>query len=71
MTEARGTIGPNLTALGERATIGAGALENTRENIARFIRAPAAVKPGATMPAFDMLPEAEIEAISAWLGGLK
>ena len=69
IAEARGTIGPNLTAFSERQTIGAGALKNTRENLARFIRDPAAVKPGATMPAFDMLPQTEIDAIAGWLGG--
>jgi cytochrome c oxidase subunit 2 len=71
MADARGTIGPNLTALGERQTIGAGTLKNTKENLALFIRNPAAVKPGATMPAFDMLPPADIDAMAAWLGGLE
>ena len=71
LPDARGTIGPNLTALGERLTIGAGTLDNTREKIALFIRNPAAVKPGATMPAFDMLPAGEIAVIAAWLGDLK
>jgi cytochrome c oxidase subunit II len=69
--EAKGRIGPDLTLLGERATIGAGTLANTPWNIARFIRDPAAIKPGATMPAFDMLPDAEIETLAAWLGGLE
>jgi cytochrome c oxidase subunit 2 len=71
MADARGTIGPNLTALGERQTIGAGTLRNTRENLALFIRDPKAIKPGATMPAFDMLPQAEIDVMAAWLGGLR
>ena len=71
MTEARARIGPNLTALGERQMIGAGTLENTKENLALFIRDPASIKPGATMPAFDMLPRAEIDSIAAWLGGLE
>lgn len=70
-TDARGRIGPDLTALAERETIGAGTLANTPENIARFIRNPAAIKPGATMPAFDMLPPAEVDALAAWLGGLE
>ena len=71
MAEARGRIGPNLTALGDRQTIGAGTLKNTKENLALFIRDPASIKPGATMPAFDMLPLAEIDAIATWLGGLE
>lgn len=71
MGEAKGAIGPNLTAFAERMTVGVGTLKNTRENIALFIRNPAAIKPGATMPAFEMLPPAEIDAIATWLGGLK
>lgn len=71
MAEAKSEIGPNLTDFGERLKVGAGALDNTPDNIARFIADPAAVKPGATMPAFDMLPPAEIAAIAVWLGGLQ
>lgn len=71
MSLARGAIGPNLTAFGERMTVGAGALRNTPDNIARFIADPSGVKPGATMPAFDMLPPADIDAIATWLGGLQ
>jgi cytochrome c oxidase subunit 2 len=71
MAEAIGAIGPNLTAFGDRLKVGAGAIENTPENIARFIADPDAIKPGATMPAFSMLPPAEIDAMAAWLGGLK
>ena len=67
----QGRVGPNLTALAERQTIGAGTLKNTSGNLILFIRNPAAVKPGATMPAFDMLPREEIAAIAAWLGDLK
>jgi cytochrome c oxidase subunit II len=71
MSQANERIGPNLTAFGQRLTVGAGALENTPDNIARFIADPAAIKPGATMPAFHMLPPAEIDAMAAWLGDLQ
>jgi cytochrome c oxidase subunit 2 len=43
-------LGPNLTRFGARPTIGAGALENTQENLERWIRDPRAVKAGALMP---------------------
>lgn len=65
------SLGPDLTLFGQRQTVGAGALANTAENVARFIRDPAAVKPGAKMPAFDMLPESDIAAIADYLAGLK
>jgi cytochrome c oxidase subunit II len=65
------TLGPDLTFFGERQTVGAGTLANTRENVARFIRDPGGVKPGAKMPAFGMLPDSDIVAIADYLVGLK
>lgn len=70
-TEARGTIGPDLTAFGERGSVGAGTLSNTEGDIVRFIREPAKVKPGVLMPHFDMLPEAETRRIAQYLKGLQ
>jgi cytochrome c oxidase subunit II len=70
-TEARGTIGPDLTAFGERGSVGAGTLPNGEEQVARFIRDPGKVKPEARMPHFSMLEEAEIERIAAYLKGLR
>lgn len=70
-TAARGHIGPDLSAFGERGSVGAGTLSNTVEDIARFISHPAAVKPEAHMPHFTMLPEAEINRIAAYLKGLE
>jgi cytochrome c oxidase subunit II len=64
-------LGPDLTFFGARETVGAGTLANTAENVARFIRNPAAVKAGAKMPAFDMLAEEDIAAIAAFLAGLR
>jgi cytochrome c oxidase subunit II len=46
---ALGVIGPNLTNLHYRTTIGAGILENTQPNIVRWIRHTQEVKPGAKM----------------------
>ena len=70
-SEVAGGIAPDLTLIGARQSIGAGALANTPENIARFIRSPSSVKPGAKMPDFDMLPEEDIAEIARYLGGLK
>ncbi len=65
------TLGPDLTLFGQRQTVGAGALINATDNVARFIRAPEAVKPGARMPGFDMLPDDDVRAIAHFLSGLK
>lgn len=70
-SEAAGTIGPDLTHLADRRTIGAGILPNTPENLKRFIADTERVKPGVRMPSFGMLPGADIEAIAAYLGSLK
>jgi cytochrome c oxidase subunit 2 len=70
-TEARGTIGPDLTHIGSRRTVGAGILANTTENRARFIREVEAIKPRSRMPSYNMLTPEEATAIAAYLGSLK
>lgn len=70
-TAARGAIGPDLTHLASRPTIGAGILENSAENRAAFIARVDQIKPSARMPAYGTLPETEIAAIAAWLGTLR
>ncbi|MCV3241765.1 cytochrome c oxidase subunit II [Mesorhizobium sp. ZC-5] len=70
-TEATGMLGPDLSHLGSRETLGAGILPNSQDNIARFIAEPDVIKPGVQMPGFDMLPPDDIEAIASWLKGLK
>ncbi|HYN86897.1 MAG TPA: cytochrome c oxidase subunit II [Ardenticatenaceae bacterium] len=69
-TGAQGTQGPNLTHFASRRTIGAGALENTPENLARWIRNPQDPKPGALMPNLN-LPEETIEQLVAYLESLE
>lgn len=64
-------LGPDLTHFADRETVGAGTLANTPENVARFIRDPSEVKPGAKMPAFAMVPTQDIAAISNFLAGLR
>ncbi len=69
--DAAGAVGPDLSHLGSRQMLAAGIIANTEDNIADFITNPAAIKPGAAMPAFSMLPPQDIRVISAWLKGLK
>ena len=49
-TPARGALGPSLTRFGARATVGAGVVPNTVENVERWITSPASLKPGVLMP---------------------
>ncbi|QCL97843.1 cytochrome c oxidase subunit II [Agrobacterium tumefaciens] len=65
------SLGPDLTLFGTRLTLGAGTLANTGENVARFIRDPSAIKPEVKMPAFGMLPDEDIAAITTYLTELK
>jgi cytochrome c oxidase subunit 2 len=62
---------PNLTNFGLRNTVGAGVLENTPENLARWIRDPQSVKPGNYMPTLwqegDPNAVEESRAIAAFL----
>ena len=71
-TPAAGVIGPDLSILGNRVTLASGIMENTRENLIRWIEDPAALKPGAQMPAFkDQLSNADLEALADYLESLK
>ncbi|WP_206019310.1 c-type cytochrome [Roseovarius spongiae] len=70
-TDAQGEIGPDLTHLASRATIGANIMPMTSENLSKWIRHTQMVKPGARMPSFGMLPVAETDAIVDYLVTLK
>ena len=49
-TEAAGDLGPDLTHLADRRTLGAATLPNDRDHLADWILDPQAVKPGNLMP---------------------
>ncbi len=65
-----GKVGPNLTHIGSRAYIAAGTLENTPENLARWIHNPQDVKPDNKMPTLG-LDDDTINKIVAYLESLK
>jgi cytochrome c oxidase subunit II len=70
-TEAAGRIGPDLTHIGSRETLGAGLLPVNVETLARFIASPEHEKPGAEMPGFGALPDEDIAVMAEWLEQLK
>ena len=49
-TDAGGAVGPDLTHVGSRQTIAAGTLQNTRDNLAKWILDSQSIKPGNRMP---------------------
>jgi cytochrome c oxidase subunit 2 len=53
-TPANGIFGPDLTHLMSRSTLGAGVASNTPENLRAWVNNPAALKPGALMPAMQL-----------------
>jgi cytochrome c oxidase subunit 2 len=67
---AQSKIGPDLTHFGALRSVGAGTLPMTREAVINFIRDPAAIKPGALMPAFKSIPADDVEAIADYLAEL-
>lgn len=69
-TDANAQVAPDLTHFGSRATIAAGVLDNTPENLARWLADPQAVKPGNLMPNLKLSSD-EVQQLVAYLEGLK
>jgi cytochrome c oxidase subunit 2 len=69
-TPANGIFGPDLTHLMSRSTIGAGAAQNTPERLRAWVDDPAALKPGALMPAMKLSRD-EVDKLTAYLVTLK
>jgi cytochrome c oxidase subunit 2 len=65
-----GTLGPDLTHFGSRATLAAGMLPNTPENVVKWVRDAPAIKPGVKMPPFTFT-DGEAQALAAYLTALK
>jgi cytochrome c oxidase subunit 2 len=70
-TPADGVVGPDLTHVGSRLSLGAGSLPNDSEAFVRWIAHTEDVKPGVHMPAFGMLPSEDVQALAAYLDGLQ
>jgi cytochrome c oxidase subunit 2 len=69
-TAAQGTRGPELSDVASRRTLGAGALENTPDNLRAWITNPQRFKPGAQMPPIPMSSD-DRTAIVAYLETLR
>ena len=70
-TPAAGTLGPDLTHVGSRVSIGAGILPNNAGAMAGWIASSQHLKPGNLMPSFRELDGAELSALAAYLERLK
>lgn len=74
-TIAQGKQGPDLTHFGSRTTLGSAILDNTPENLKRWIRKPSEFKPRTIMkqiePAMARLSDDDMNALVAYLGSLR
>ena len=70
-TPANGVVGPDLTHVGSRLSIGAGMLPNNSETLLRWIAHTEQVKPGVLMPSFGMLPDEDLKALAVYMEALK
>jgi cytochrome c oxidase subunit 2 len=68
-TNASGTLGPDLTHIASRQTLGAGALPNNRGNLAGWIINSQTTKPGNLMPPMDIDPS-QLPALLDYLESL-
>jgi cytochrome c oxidase subunit 2 len=70
-TSASGDVGPDLTHVASRTTIGALTLPNGHHELAEWIRNSQRFKPGNQMPSFPELSSSQLDALVAYLERLK
>jgi cytochrome c oxidase subunit 2 len=68
-TPAAARVGPNLTHLNKRQTIGAGVLTNSPENLTKWLTNPQKYKQGSLMPNMK-LTQSEVNQLVAYLEAL-
>jgi cytochrome c oxidase subunit 2 len=69
-TDAGSHVGPDLTHVGSRMTVGAGTLPNTREHLQQWVSDPQQVKPGVRMPP-SPLSRDDLELVIRYLRSLR
>jgi len=70
-TEASGVIGPDLTHLGTRRSVGLDTTALSEQSIAAFIRDGQHIKPGNLMPPFRIFTSDELGELAAYLAALR
>jgi cytochrome c oxidase subunit II len=70
-TAADGQLGPDLTHVGGRVSLGAGILPNNVGSIAGWIADTQHLKPGNLMPSFNIFSGSELRALAAYLESLE
>jgi cytochrome c oxidase subunit 2 len=70
-TPAESSVGPDLTHVGSRRSLGAGVVGNHIGTMAAWIAGAQDLKPGNLMPSMNVYTGRELRAISAWLESLE
>ncbi len=70
-TSALAQVGPSLTHIGGRTTIGAGIMENTSDNLKKWIKNVQVIKPGVRMPGYNSLSDQDLQDLTDYLESLK
>lgn len=70
-TPAQGRVGPELTHVGSRKRIAGDAFENNTANLAAWITSAQSMKPGSQMPNFTQFSGPDLQALTAYLRGLR
>jgi cytochrome c oxidase subunit 2 len=69
-TSAHANAAPDLTHISTRMQLGAGVLENSPKELARWLENPQAVKPGCMMPNFSFTDQ-QVTELTAYMEGLR
>lgn len=70
-TGAQGNVGPDLTHVGSRRSLGAGTLGTTLKDFERWIAHTGDVKPEVAMPTYDSLDPRDLTDLAHYLKGLE
>ncbi|MDB5590128.1 cytochrome c oxidase subunit II [Enterovirga sp.] len=70
-SDAKGELGPDLTHVGSRRSIGAGLYPTNIGTLAGWISGTQQLKPGARMPSYGSLSGEELRAVAGYLDQLK
>lgn len=70
-TEAKGTLGPDLTHVGSRHSLASGVLPNNVGALAGWIAGSQHIKPGNQMPSFNQLSSEGLRAVAQYMESLK
>jgi cytochrome c oxidase subunit 2 len=70
-TPAHGELGPDLTHVGSRLTLGAGLLPMNFGNTAAWITSTQHLKPGNLMPTMNVFSGEELNALVEYVAGLR